>query len=115
VAECLSIPKNSPETARDLAARHNQAFLPKSLKPRDARPARSRETAHDFGRATRLGLLLPIPVAPRVAARAVEQSALANDPHPLSYQHFSGLAIDRRHPEDVPFGGQAIVTAGSCA
>jgi len=68
-----------------------------------------------LGRATRLGLLLPIPVAPRVAARAVEQSALANDPHPLSYQHFSGLAIDRRHPEDVPFGGQAIVTAGSCA
>jgi uncharacterized protein (TIGR03435 family) len=30
----------SPETARDLAARHNRALLPKSLAPQDVRPAR---------------------------------------------------------------------------
>ena len=39
---------HSPETAHDLAARHDRALLPKSLTPRDARPVRSPETAHDL-------------------------------------------------------------------
>jgi len=40
VAECLSIPNNSPETAHDLAARHDRALLPKALTPQDVRPVR---------------------------------------------------------------------------
>ena len=62
-ASSMPVPA-SPETARDLAARHNRALLPIPLMPQDVRPARSPETARDLA-ARHKRTLLPIPLMPQ--------------------------------------------------